>query len=759
MSRINEAMQRAGAGVPETTDTGSAEETFVSGEGGGSSSEPPNSGGTNDGSLAAATIEVSPVRVRARQAVQRVSPAPLELKSVDAGDEVEIRQVLRMLLGRWRSITAVMVAAIGLAWAYNASSTKIYESRARLLIEPDSAQVVPFKAGSDDTNRYDYFGTQLDILRSRGLARQTLERLNLLSKDPKAQGGQIGLLTAAIVVAPAKLDGSSRTVNLAVRSSNPEYAARLANGVAETYVEQNLELRRKGNREAASWLTDRLKELRQDVTATASALQQYREQQNAVSLDDKSNIVVQGMTQLSTAVTEVQSEKVQKQATYEQLVAMQKSGAPLDTFPPIGSNPFIQSLKAQLSSLQQKRQQMSKDLGDRHPDMQRIDAEIGVASQKLTEETDKVAQSIRNDYQTAIAREEQLLKALGQQQREVTDLNRKAIAYGSLQRDATSSQQIFETVLQRLKEAELSAELQTNNVRVLDPALVPRVPILPRTRLNMSVALALGFVLAIGLAFTLEYLNPRISNANGVSEALGAPLLGITPKVAALKKGRARYETLPAAFQEAIRGIRTRIILSAEHGDVRTLAVTSTMPKEGKTIVAASFAASMAMAGRRVLLIDADLRRPQVHKIFGTRVSPGMSDVLAGESKPSETLIESSVPGLFLMPAGAHAGGSNLLATEAVGQLVDGLHQIFDLIVLDCPPVMAVADASIVANVATSVLFVVGAGSTNTEAARAAIDRLASVQAQVVGVVLNKATASGSSPYGYSSYEYLEGEA
>jgi capsular exopolysaccharide synthesis family protein len=757
MSRINEAMQRAGGGVPETTDTGSAEETFVSGEGGRLSSEPSNSDGTGDGARTA-VIEVPPVRVRARQPLQRVSPAPIELKRPDTDDEVEIRQVLRMLLGRWRSITAVMVASIGLAMIYNATSTKIYESRVRLLIEPDSAQVVPFKAGTDDTNRYDYFGTQLDILRSRDLARRTLERLKLLSADPKARDGQVGLLTAAIVVAPAKVDGSSRTVNLSIRSSNPEYAARLANGVAETYVEENLELRRKGNREAAAWLTARLAELRQNVTATAGALQQYREQKNAVSLDDKSNIVVQNLNQLNSAATGVRAERVEKQATYQQLAALQKSGAPLDTFAPILANGFIQNQKTTLAALQQKRKQMSETLLDKHPEMITIDAEIAAATQKLAEETDKVVQSIRNDYQTAVAREENLLKALGQQQREVLDLDRKAIAYGSLQRDATSSQQIFETVLQRLKEAELSAELQTNNVRVLDPALVPRVPIFPRTRLNMSVAISLGFVLAIGLAFVLEYLNPRISNANGVSDALGAPLLGVTPRVAALKKGRARYETLPTAFQEAIRGIRTRVILSAEHGDVRTLAVTSTVPKEGKTIVAASFAASMAMAGRRVLLIDADLRRAQVHKIFGTRVSPGMSEVLAGEAKPSEALIESSVPGLFVMPAGTHAG-SDVLATEAVRQLVDGLHQIFDLIVLDCPPVMAVADASIVANVATSVLFVVGAGSTNTEAARAAIDRLTSVQAQVVGVVLNKATGSAGSTYGYSSYEYVEGEA
>jgi capsular exopolysaccharide synthesis family protein len=527
----------------------------------------------------------------------------------------------------------------------------------------------------------------------------------------------------------------------------------MANAVAETYVEQNLELRRKGNREAANWLTDRLAELRQEVTSTAGALQQYRERTNAVSLDEKQNIVVQNMTQLSAAVTEVRAEKVQKQATYEQLVALEKSGAPLDTFPPILSNGFIQSLKAQIGGLQQKRQQMAERLGDKHPDMQTLEAEIAAASGKLAEETNKVVQSIRNDYDTAVARELRLAAELGQQQRAVLDLNQKAIGYDALQRDATSTQQIFETVSQRLKEAELSAELQTNNVRILDPALVPGFPILPNTQLNISVAILVGFVLAIGLAFLLEYFNPRISNARDVPDALGVPLVGIAPRVPALKKGRARFETLPATFHEAIRGIRTQIMLSAEHGDIRTLAVTSTMPKEGKTVVAASLAASMAMTGRRVLLVDADLRRAQVHKIFGSRTSPGLAEVLAGEAKPSAALVESSVAGLFLMPAGEHRGAADLLDPEAVRQLLEGLHQVFDLIVLDCPPVMALADASIVASVANSVLFVVGAGRTNTESARAAIDRLASVQAHVVGVVLNNAKVSRSSGYGYSYYQ------
>jgi capsular exopolysaccharide synthesis family protein len=183
---------------------------------------------------------------------------------------------------------------------------------------------------------------------------------------------------------------------------------------------------------------------------------------------------------------------------------------------------------------------------------------------------------------------------------------------------------------------------------------------------------------------------------------------------------------------------------------MKTLAVTSTMPKEGKTVVAASLAASIAMTGRRVLLVDADLHRAKLHEVFGIPASPGLANILSGTAKPSDALVESSISGLFLMPAGAHSSPSGLMDTEAVRGLVDGLSQVFDIIVLDCPPAMALADASIVANVANSVLFVVGAGRINTEAARTALDRLASVQAQVVGVVLNNAKIRRNSPYGYA---------
>jgi len=648
---------------------------------------------------------------------------------------------------------------VGIAVVYNHFAVPVYQARARVLIEPDSAQVMPFRSVTEDTSRFDYYVTQLDVLRSRGLARKTLEQLHLLSDDPARQSGQVNQLLGSLKVNPVKSDlGPSRVIDLTIQSEIPELAARIANGHAQAYVDQNLDLRRRGNREASQWLNERLAGLRKEVTNTAGALQQYREQKDAVSLDDRQNIVVQKLAQLNANVTTVRAERVEKEALYQQLKAIQESGVPLDTLPAILSNGFIQGLKQDLTALQRERGLLSERLGELHPDMIKMDTAIAAAERKLKDELDKVVESIRNDYRATEARERGLVKALEDQKREVQDLNQKSIPYAALQRDATSSQQIFETVLQRLKETELSGELQFNNARILDGAEVPRAPIWPRVQFNLALALLMGGVVALGLATALEYLNPRITKPEQVAETLGLPLLGIAPHVAAMKRGELNINRLPPAFREAIRSIRTSLLLSGAAPVPRTLAVTSTTAGEGKTAVASSLGVSLANAGRRVLLVDADMRRPQVHRIFNVAQSPGLSDIMAGEAKPSEALVESTVKGLFVLPAGTHgAGEPDLLESGRLTALIQGLSQVFDVVLLDCPPVMALADASIVANAATGVLFVVGSGITSREAAQAAVDRISSVQGALVGVVLNKAKlddmAGYHNPYYYQSEE------
>jgi capsular exopolysaccharide synthesis family protein len=651
-------------------------------------------------------------------------------------------------------IGALVVVAVAVAAVYNSMATRIYQARARIVIDPEAGQVAPFQGIGNDLSRDDYLFTQLEVLRSRALAQATLERLQRL---PGGQSAQNDMRQGALSVALALSErGLSRVVDIFFESTNPQVAARMANAFAQTYVDRNIEVRKNVSRDATDLLNQRLKELRQEVTSTEGALQQYREQQDGVSLEQDQNIVVQKLAQLNAAYTSARAERVQKEALYQQLTAMHQAAAPLDTFPSIVSNTFIQGLKADLAGLQRERLQLSERLGDLHPDMIKINTAIDTAQSRLSAEMAKVVEGIRNDYEGAKAGEQALAASLAAQEREVLAQNQRAIGYRALTRDATSTQQMFAALQQRVKEMEVSGELQSNNIRILELAEVPGAPVWPRTRLNLALALFGGGFVGIVLVVGMHHLRPKIVNPEHIAQSLGLRLIGAAPRVSRPDTALSDLTSAPVPFQEAVRAIRTQIFLSAGPVNVRTLAITSTSPGEGKTVIAGSLGVSMARTGRRVLLVDADMRRSQLNRLFNVRISPGLSNVMAGEVPPSEAITPSSVQGLFILPAGTRMESpGDLLDHERLQRLMQSFGQVFDLVVIDCPPVTVAADATIVANAVTSVLFVVGAGTTSPEAARDAVERLMSVQARVVGVVLNKTNLDTHSEY-YYGYEATE---
>jgi polysaccharide biosynthesis transport protein len=680
----------------------------------------------------------------------------------ERSDDVLLRECLQVLFRRrWLILALVLLSAAG-ATVYNRTATPIYEASARLLIEPSSSRVVPFRpVVEEEQGNLEYYQTQYEMLRSRVLAQKALEELSAQSRVSATGVGptstdtesRVSAFLAAVGVSPVK---GSRLVDVKFRSSDREFAAKAANAIVQAYIEDKRVARLRASREASAWLNERLTKLREQVDSTQGTLQQYRERNEAISLDDRQNIVVQKLAQLNSAVTDARTQRIAKQTVYEQLQALQQSGAPLDTFSPILSNGFIQNLKAELAGLQRERAQLAQQLGSLHPDMVRVETAIANAERRLNVEIGKVVAGIRNDFLSAQANERGLMGALETQKNEVLDMNKKGIQYNALQREASSTQQMFDNLLQRVKEADVAGELETSDARLLDAAIVPMWPILPRERLNLVVSVLVGFVLAIGLVLALEYLKPSLKTAEDIGHALGLPVLGITPRIRRFKGHAVNPATLgdlPPAFREALGAIRTRVLLSSSTSDLRALAVTSTTSGEGKTLIASNLAISMALTGRRVLLVDGDMRRPQLHRMFDLSRTPGLSDVITTDVGVSTAIRESSVQGLFVLPAGAPlASPSDLLDTDRFRFLIRELTGIFELVVLDCPPVMAVADAAIIANATAAGLFVIGAGLTSREMAQAAIDRLVAAQAQIVGVVLNKADSERHAQGSYSYY-------
>ena len=543
-------------------------------------------------------------------------------------------------------------------------------------------------------------------------------------------------------------------MDLKYSSTDPQLAATVANAMARNYIEQTLEYKFLSSREASDWLGQQLTEQRKQVEASEQALQRYREQTDSVSLEDKQNITVQKLADLNAAVTKAKTERLQKEALYKQVTAIEHDRAALDTFPAILASPFIQQLKGQAADLQRQRASLAEKYGEKHPEMIRLQSQIQDTDAKIQGEIAKVVQSIRTEYETALAQENSLVGALEQQKTEAMALSRKGIDYGVLQRDANTNRQMFDALLQRAKETGVSAELKSTNIRIVDAATVPTSPISPRKLMNMVLAVFGGGIFAIGLAFFFEYLDNRVKSPEEIKHYLGLPFLGLVPVL----EGRDSAENallhadVPAPFAEAFRGIRTNVLFSSAEEGGRSVVVTSTGPGEGKTLIATNLAVALAQAGQRVLLLDADMRKPRVHEVFHEPQVPGLSNVLVGNAKASEAVRPGPVGNLWLLLAGvAPPNPAELLASHKFKEFLATLEEHFDWVIIDSPPVMAVTDASVIAHVAQGVIYVVRCEHTNKHAASTALEQLESAKAKFLGGILNRVDVQRNSYY-YSHY-------
>jgi len=709
--------------------------------------------------------------------------------AVSSDSDLSLVHYLQILYRRrYVAVSAFVVVFMGVT-LYTVTSTRIYEASTRLLIERDRPNVVSFQEVLDQgAQTDDYYETQYAILRGRGLARRTIDSLKLWN-DPLFNQ-QPGFSVRGLLMTPfnamtrwfepprqieapgaeettaqsrvidrflANLDVEavrySRLVDVRYRSSDPALAAKIANALGDAYIKQSVELTSTTTKEASTFLTQQLAEQRAKLEASEQALQAYREQTDSVSLEERQNVVVQRLADLNAAVTKANTTRIQKEAAYNQVKIALENPAVIDTVPLILSNPFVQQQKTELATLQRQRAQLSEKLGPNHPDMIKVGVAIQNAEARIKQEVAQVVQSMRNDYEAALAEERSLTATLNRQKGEAQVLNRSGIEYGVLQRDNEANRQMFEALLKRTQETGISEELKAGNIRVVDQAETPRAPVSPNTFNNLLIALLGGLGLAVGLAFAFEYGDDRIKNPDELKKSLGLPFLGMVPALFdksitnPLITGGA-----PNLFNESIRSIRTNVLFSSADEGSRLVVVTSSAPGEGKTAVSTNLSLALAQAGHRVLLIDGDMRKPRVHEVFAQTLAPGLSNLLVGDKQLSDTIRESPQQGLWLMPAGTFPPNpAELLGSKKFRDLTAYLQQHFDWVIIDTPPVMAVTDASITANLAHGVLFVVGAEMTSKRVAQRAVEQLEMSQAKFLGVVLNRVDLEHNAYY-YSRY-------
>lgn len=723
----------------------------------------------------------------------RLHSVPAATSVPMSADEWTLRMgaYVRAVYKRRYVALAVFAAVVTVAAVRTLTATPIYEATARLLIDAETPNVVSFQeVVNEQESRTDYYQTQYRILQSRSLMRRVMDNLELWEHPhfaaalggaplpsrtglqrigdlvngwlgrPKAvptptdmagdetvaQAHAIDVLLSGLTIEPLR---TSRLVDIRYSSSDPVLASSVPNALVTEYIAQNLEYRFLASQQATTFLTDRLAEQRKQVQTAEEALQQYRERNDAISIEDRENIVVQKLADLNAALTRAKTLRLEKEAVYDQLNRNRSNPAVIDTFPAVMANGFIQNLKAELASLQRQKASLSEKFLASHPQMVSVNTAIANTESRLKTEIDKVVLSVKAEFDAAVVQEDSLARALSQQKAEALAMNEKSIEYNVLAREVQSSRQIYDTLMQRANETGVSEELRTSNIRSVDPAEQPRYPSYPRTRMNMLLAVVFGAFAAVVVAWLFDYADSRIKDPEEVKAYLG--MLPLMPPAEGGQYVRLDG-TVPANFSEAFRVLRTNVLFSSTVSRGQSLLVTSTGPGEGKSLVASNLAISLAQAGRRVLLIDADMRKPKAHTVFGIAQEPGLSNLLVTEAKASQCVKKTETENLWILPAGRiPPNPAELLGSRAFSAFLNTLRAHFDWVIVDTPPVMAVADASVIAQQVSGALFVIGAEMTSRHAARQAVQQLHTVQARMIGAVLNRVNL-GRHPYYYSQY-------
>jgi succinoglycan biosynthesis transport protein ExoP len=716
-----------------------------------------------------------------------------------SGQQVHLLDRLTAIFRHRKVAGTAFVIVVGLMMLQTYSKIPLYRAGARVQIQDERMAAVGNLNSNDPMFWQDsdqYYNTQYSILRSRGLAKRVVDRLKLhdhplfngsapQSRGPlsavrearKALGTSVrGLFSSGKTAAPAEkpaadenavesslisqfLGGveiipekATRLVEIVYTSTSPEFAALAATTLAEEYAQQNIDLRLETINKNLLWLGDEVAKQEKKVTESETAMSQYREKQNALSLDDRQNIVGSRLNTLNDTATRARTTRLQKEASYNQVKSVDPKSDAADAFPIISTSPGVMEAKTRVNDLTADKARLSSRYLPGHPDLIKVEGQIESARAALVAQRMRVIESARNEYEASVIEERSYAGQLESQKGTAMDLDRKAGGYLVLQRQAETNRLVYQSLLQQQKELRVVSNSRTNNVQVMDRAEPPGAPFSPNARRDWFTALMAGVLVALGLAFGIEYLDDTVKTPDDVTERLRLPLLGLVPSVRD-KRVPLLSEPVPHDFGEAFRSLRTSLVFTSGAEGPRVIAVTSSQPLEGKTTTACNLGMVLALGGSRVLLIDGDMRRPGLHTVIGAQNEIGLSHLLVGQARVRDAVQKTSEPNLFVIAAGRiPPNPSELLSSERMSALLANLRSgPFDWVIIDTPPVLAVTDAVIVARAVSGVVFVIGSEMTRRVHAERAIETLSTSKTTSIGAVLNRVDFDRNKYY-YSRY-------
>jgi succinoglycan biosynthesis transport protein ExoP len=750
-------------------------------------------------------MEPAPIMQANTQVVREMSAAPSQINrnlsalhpAVNTQDSV-LREYLRVMIKRKWIVGGTLAVIFGAALVATLRTTPIYDAVGSIAINKPDPMLQSLRDSANSGADY-YDPTDLDtevrILRSDLLALQVIKQLNL-DRMPEFGGhGQspsssLELTTDALDPNSARsnavlggfkgnlrvvLEPNTRIIDLHFRSPNKELAARVVNTLANTYIEQNFKTRFESTMQASDWLSRQLVDLQMKVETSQEKLVQYQKQHQILGIDEKQNITTAKLDELNKELTAAESERMQKESVYRLAEAGDpESAAAVANGTAQGKSSentsvLLEKLQEQKADLKIQIAQFSTQFGPSYPKLAQLNNQVQEIDAQQQNEMKKVAGRLRGDYLAALQRENMLRAALEEQKQEDNKLNESAIEYSLLKRDFETNRTLYEGLLQKLKEAGVTAGLRSNNIRPVDIARTPASPAEPNIPRNLGFAFVLGLTSGIGLAFLLEGIDNTVRTPEQAQAISGLPSLGMIPMGSKPTSDVAR-ELLVTSSKEAVelvtlsrpqsqmaesyRALRTSLLLTSLGSPPKTILITSALPQEGKTTTSINVATVLAQKGTRVLLVDADLRRPSIHKTLGMGPRVGLSNVLTGGTTLQQATVRSTqLSNLFILPAGTPPPNpAELLASSQMADLLAEVREQYDHIVIDTPPTLSVTDAVVLSTRMDAVVLVIRSGQTTKPALRRSRDILGQVNARIAGVLLNAVDLD--SPDYYYYYEY-----
>lgn len=718
---------------------------------------------------------------------QGEAPLPPEGPGSELGT-ISLKWILSFLLRRWMIIGVTGTIALVVCFATFLFRPPQYTATALVLIQvgPDrtlTPQQQMINGGETPANAGPVMDSQVEILRSRMLVARLVDALRLVN-DPEwnsdlprrgqaapaqsaAERAEIreNVIDAVAESIEVRRRGLTFVAEVSATTSNPQRAAQMANRLVELFQSFQLEARRESAARSNAWLAERVSELRADVQEKEARVARYRAQTGLLSTQGEL-IIERQSTELQAAVMQARADLAEKEARYNQLQAMLTSGGSPDTIAAVLNSVVISQLRQQEADIARRQADMESRYGDTHPALVNVRAEREDIRDQIRAEVRRIAEGMRNDAEIARARLNTLQTSMDTMREELVGDNEQMVTLRQYEREAAAARTVYESFSQRIHEIAEQGELRTPPAQFITPAAAPVEKSSPRLSIALVLSLAAGLGLGLAAGFLAEALDDGFDSAEDVERKTGLPALATIPNVRRSDLSQATSELGPVGylverqmspFTEAFRVLRTTILFAAGQPKSQVVAVTSAVPGEGKTTVSLCLARVAALSGQRVLLVDCDLRRRSVKEVLAIEPQAGLLQVLAGEVTWRQAVHVDAASGMSVLPvSGAGFTPKEIFGAEDMSSLLAELRGSFDLIVLDCAPVLAVAETRVAVAKADCAVVVARWQKTPMRAVRVMLQQLTDAGATIRGVALNGVDRRSPGYYAYPTYDFSE---